>query len=115
MGTHVAVHYFPERDCSVIKHEGEKFSVSSDRFRVALQQRALEALEESTKMFEVALKLLKQGNRTEAGRIWDEARTLRNDSIYLMRRANNGKLSRDFHGTATGSLRERVVTGPLSH
>lgn len=62
--------------------------MNDKRSKATLRQRALESLEQSTKMLEVALKLFKQGNRTEAARIRDEARALRSVSVYLMNRAN---------------------------
>lgn len=56
---------------------------------MALRQRALEALEKSTKMFEVALELLKQGNYVESNRVRNEARTQRTISSLLMSEANS--------------------------
>lgn len=53
-----------------------------------LREQALEALEKSTKMFEVAFELLKQGNRAEAERLRNEARTQRTISTLLMAEAN---------------------------
>ncbi len=45
---------------------------------LALRQLALEALEKSTKMFELAFKLQTQGNQVEAERVRNDARTQRN-------------------------------------
>ena len=56
---------------------------------LALRQRALEALERSTRMLEVAVRLLKQGNRAESERVKSEARTQRTISTLLMAEANN--------------------------
>jgi len=53
-----------------------------------LQTQALEALEKSTKMFEVAITLLQQGNKDEADRIRNEARRQRTLSVWLMANAN---------------------------
>jgi len=53
-----------------------------------LREQALEALQESTKMLEVACNLLEQGNRKEAKRLQREARTKRNVSVLLMVKAN---------------------------
>jgi hypothetical protein len=53
-----------------------------------LREQALEALEESTKMLEVACNLLEQGNRKEAKRLQKAARTKRNVSVLLMVKAN---------------------------
>jgi hypothetical protein len=59
---------------------------------LALRKRALEALERSTKMLEVAVRLLKQGNRAESERVKSEARTQRTISTLLMAEANNLEL-----------------------
>jgi hypothetical protein len=56
--------------------------------RIRLQQQALEALEKSTKMYGVALNLLKQGNKAEGERVWNEARAQRTISTLLMTQAN---------------------------
>jgi hypothetical protein len=55
---------------------------------LTLRKRALEGLERSTKMLEVAVKLLKQGNQVEADRVRNEARTQRTISTLLMAEAN---------------------------
>jgi len=55
-----------------------------------LQTQALEALEKSTKMFEVARRLLQQGNIVEAERIRNDARRQRTLSVWLMTNANAG-------------------------
>ena len=55
--------------------------------RVRFQQKALEALRESTKTLEIAERLLKVGNIREAERLRDEAREKRNVSMQLMARA----------------------------
>ncbi len=55
---------------------------------LALRQLALEALEKSTKMFELAFKLQTQGNQVEAERVRNDARTQRNISTILMTEAN---------------------------
>jgi hypothetical protein len=54
---------------------------------LALRKRAVSALETSTTMLEVAQSLLKQGNESEAGRLRNEARYKRNESILLMDQA----------------------------
>ena len=53
-----------------------------------LREQALEALQESTTMLEVACNLLEQGNKKEAERLHKEARTRRNVSVLLMAKAN---------------------------
>ncbi len=55
---------------------------------LSLRERALEALEKSTKTLEVAFGLLKQGNQAEADRLRDEARKQRTISTLLMAEAN---------------------------
>lgn len=59
---------------------------------LTLRKRALEALERSTRMLEVAIRLLKQGNRAESERVKGEARTQRTISTLLMVEANNLEL-----------------------
>ena len=61
---------------------GSKVSIT------ALREQAMEALQESTTMLEVAANLLDQGNRDEAVRLTDEARAKRNVSVWLMSKAN---------------------------
>jgi hypothetical protein len=53
-----------------------------------LLEQAMEALQESTTMLQVAGKLLDQGNVEEARRLRDEARAQRNVSLWLMAKAN---------------------------
>ena len=55
--------------------------------RAKFQQKALEALRESTKTLEVASRLLDAGNVREARRLRDEACEKRNVSMRLMARA----------------------------
>jgi hypothetical protein len=65
---------------------------------LTLRRRALEALERSTKMLEVAIRLLKQGNRAESNRVKNEARTQRTISTLLMAEANKLDLNAQaFH------------------
>ncbi len=54
-----------------------------------LREQAMEALQESTTMLEVASNLLDAGNREEAIRLKDEARGKRNVSVWLMSEANS--------------------------
>ncbi|HLN97006.1 MAG TPA: hypothetical protein VK208_00830 [Pyrinomonadaceae bacterium] len=58
---------------------------------VALRERAMLALESSTKMLQVAQRLLEQGNSKEAARLQSEARYKRNESILLMDQASSVK------------------------
>ena len=58
-----------------------------EREELMMQQRAVEALEESTKSLEVADQLLKVGNYREAERLRDEAREQRKVSVRLLAQA----------------------------
>ena len=58
-----------------------------------LRKKAVETVHESTEMLKQALTLLKAGNREQAERLQKAARAKRNNSVWLMRRAN--KLERD--------------------
>jgi hypothetical protein len=71
--------------------------------RLAIQQRALEALQKSTKTLEIAEQLLRVGNVKEAERLKNEAREQRNISVWLMTQAKEreGKNQR----LTTGELR----------
>ena len=53
-----------------------------------LREQAMEALQRSTTMLQVAGKLLDQGNVDEATRLRDQARAQRNISVWLMAKAN---------------------------
>ena len=55
---------------------------------LTLREKALEALEKSTKMLQVALDLMTMGNRVEAARVHQEARKQRTISTLLMAEAN---------------------------
>jgi len=55
---------------------------------LTLREKALEALEKSTKMLQVALDLLTQGNQEESARVHKEARKQRTISTFLMAEAN---------------------------
>jgi hypothetical protein len=57
--------------------------------RRKFQQKALEALRESTKTLEIAEQLLYVGNVKEAERLRDEAREKRNVSVRLMAQAQH--------------------------
>ena len=60
--------------------------------RLKFQQKALEALRESTKTLEIAERLLDVGNVKEAERLRDEAREKRNVSMRLMAQAQHGPI-----------------------
>jgi hypothetical protein len=55
--------------------------------RRTFERKALEALQESTKILEVAEQLLSVGNLKEAERLRDKAREQRNVSVWLMSQA----------------------------
>ena len=63
----------------------------SDRGTGELLEQAMEALQESTIMLQVAGKLLDQGNLEEARRLRDKARARRNVSVWLMAKANTSE------------------------
>lgn len=56
---------------------------------LTLSERALEALEKSTKLLRVANQLESQGNLKESGRLREEGRTQRSISVWLMAQAND--------------------------
>ena len=62
--------------------------MSSQRSVSTLREQAMEALQASTIMLEVASNLLDAGNREEAIRLKEEARAKRNVSVWLMSKAN---------------------------
>lgn len=70
-----------------------EFHQKGNRDELTLRKRALEALERSTRMLEVAVGLLKQGNRAELDRVWKEARTQRTISTLLLAEANKVELN----------------------
>ena len=53
-----------------------------------LREQAMEALQESTTLLEVACNLMEQGNRKEAERLHKEAQNMRQASVLLMAKAN---------------------------
>jgi len=73
--------------------------------RLAIQQRALEALQKSTKTLEIAEQLLRVGNVREAERLRDEAREQRNVSVWLMAQAK--ETERRNQGSSTVRLHHR--------
>lgn len=81
--------------CSVLPHNGFRWKSKrvgvlqmETRTGVTLRRQALETIEKSTKMLEIAAALLKQGNAAEARRLLNEARTQRTNSALLMAAAN---------------------------
>ena len=70
--------------------------------RGMVQQKALEALQESTKTLEIAEQLLSVGNIKEAERLRAKAREQRNVSVWLMRQAQGSEAN------PIGRSRERM-------
>jgi hypothetical protein len=67
---------------------------------IPLREQAMEALQQSTTMLEVACSLLEQGNKKEAERLHKAARTKRNVSVLLMAKASaleNGASEMPLH------------------
>ena len=62
--------------------------MSNHHDAMPLREQAMEALQESTTMLQVACNLLEQGNKKEADRLHKAARTKRNVSVLLMAKAN---------------------------
>jgi hypothetical protein len=56
---------------------------------LTLRQKALDALEKSTRMLQVAIDLLEQGNQMEADHLRKEAQFQRSISTLLMAEAHN--------------------------
>jgi len=61
----------------------------ASREGLTLRQEALEALEKSTRMLQVAIDLFEQGNTEEAARVRKEAQTQRTISTLMMAEAHN--------------------------
>jgi hypothetical protein len=79
---------------------------------LTLRQRALEALERSTRMLQVAIDLLEQGNSVESERVRKEAQTQRAISTLLMAEAHN----LEKHPVSIGLNRDtRTVTPRTLH
>lgn len=79
----------------------------------AIRELALAALEKSTRMLEVALELVKQGNHEEAARLRNEARTQRTNSMSLLAEANN--LERDLKGVPARRSEKSANRAPQVH
>ena len=62
--------------------------MSKQKLILELQKKAIKALQDSTNMLNVSFTLIEQGNREEARRLQNEARAKRNDSVWLMSKAN---------------------------
>jgi len=73
--------------------------------QVKIRQQALSALEKSTKLFQVAENLLRQGNSSEAEWVKNEARAQRNISVWLMAQANRPKANEKRESRHSDSYR----------
>jgi hypothetical protein len=78
---------------------------------LTLREKALEALEKSTQMLQVALDLLTQGNQAESERVHKEARRQRTISTLLMAEANKLEMSLNMTraGQYTNSTNRRTL------
>ena len=81
----------------------------ASREGLTLQQKALEALRNSTRMLKVASVLRRQGNSAEADRLQNEARAQRTVSTLLMAEAQNRE--HDARLSREGALNPQVGTG----
>ena len=82
---------------------------------LTLREKALEALETSTKMLQVALDLFTQGNQVEATRVRDEARKQRTISTLLMAEANSLEMNPTRRQSQQNHNNTNRTTGRLSH
>jgi hypothetical protein len=82
--------------------------MSTQTSATALREQAMEALMASTTMLEVASNLLDAGNREEAVRLQEEARSKRNVSVWLMSKANT--LDNDGSGNPRFQVHETFDT-----
>ncbi|MCM3906352.1 MAG: hypothetical protein ND866_32090 [Pyrinomonadaceae bacterium] len=67
--------------------------MANSQMSLLLRRKAVEAVNESTEMLKQAFTLLKSGNLKKAKELQKAARAKRNNSVWLMRKAN--KLERD--------------------
>ena len=62
--------------------------MDNSEIRLLLRKRAVENVRESTEMLKQAFALLRSGNRQQAEQLQKAARAKRNDSVWLMQKAN---------------------------
>lgn len=67
--------------------------MDNTELRLLLRKRAIETVHESTEMLKQAFALFKAGRQQQAEKLQKEARAKRNDSVWLMHKAN--KLEND--------------------
>jgi hypothetical protein len=83
---------------------------------LTLREKALEALETSTRMLQVALDLLSQGNQVEATRVRNEARKQRTISTLLMAEANNLEMNPNLRQSQQNhNITNRGTTTAATH
>jgi len=82
---------------------------------LTLREKALEALERSTEMLQVAVDLFTQGNQLEAIRVREEARKQRTISTLLMAEANSLEMSPYRGRSQQKHNTTNRTTGRLSH
>ena len=83
---------------------------------LTLREKALEALERSTEMLQVALKLLTQGNQVEADRVRTQARKQRTISTLLMAEANSLEMSpKTFRSTQSPNITNHKAHTTTAH
>ena len=82
---------------------------------LTLRQKALEALERSTKMLQVALDLMIQGNQVEAARVHKEARKQRTISTLLMAEASKLEMSLNLKSERYPNTTNRNTPAKASH
>ncbi len=69
--------------------------MDNTELRGLLRKKAIETVHESTEMLKQAFALLKAGRQQQAEKLQKEARAKRDDSVWLMHKAN--KLENDSH------------------
>ncbi len=62
--------------------------MGNSEIKLLLRKRAVERVRESTEMLKQALTLLRSGNHEQAEQLKKDARAKRNDSVWLMQKAN---------------------------
>lgn len=73
-----------------------------------IRHQALSALEKSTKLFEIAENLVRQGNESEAQWVRNEARAQRNISVWLMATANKPNAEKGAGSARSGDSYRRL-------
>ena len=82
---------------------------------LTLRQKALEALEKSTRMLQVAVDLFEQGNPAEAARVRKEAQSQRTISTLFMAEAHNLERNPPFLGSKVPSHQDHRTLHSRGH